>query len=142
MTGRRKSAKQKQLETGKRPEQPTNLPGVPSMPPGLPARAQSEWARVVDLLAKRGDLSELDQAAIADYCRCLARLENLEADITARGELVDGDRGKVKNPSIQLAREYRASLMKWSDALGMTPASRNRMTLPDPSSNEDDELLD
>ncbi len=142
MTGRRKSGKRKKLESGRAPEAPPNLPGVPSMPPGLPARAQQEWSRVVDLIQRRGDLSELDQAAIADYCRCLARLENLESDISARGELVDGDRGKVKNPSIQLAREYRASLMKWSDALGMTPASRNRMTLPDPGANEDDELLD
>ncbi|MCU1339655.1 MAG: family phage terminase small subunit [Bryobacterales bacterium] len=142
MTGKRKSGKRKKLESGRAPDQPTNLPGIPCMPPGLPARAQEEWVRVVDLLQKRGDLSELDQTAIADYTLCLARLDNLEADITARGELIDGERGKVKNPSIQLAREYRASLMKWADALGLTPASRSRMTLPEPGATEDDDLLD
>jgi P27 family predicted phage terminase small subunit len=142
MTGKRKSGKRKKLETGLAQEQPTNLPGIPAMPTGMPSRAQQEWYRMVELLQKRGDLSELDQAAIADYCLCLARLENLEADITKRGELVRGQRGKVKNPSIQLAREYRASLMKWADALGLTPASRNRMTLPETGQASDDEILD
>jgi P27 family predicted phage terminase small subunit len=142
MTGKRKSGKQKQLETGIVPEAPINLPGIPAMPRSLPKAAQQEWVRVVELLRKRGDLSELDQAAIADYCLCRTRLDTLERDITKRGELVRGQRGLVKNPSVQLAREYRSSLARWTDLLGMNPASRNRMTLPDTSDQSEDEILD
>jgi P27 family predicted phage terminase small subunit len=142
MTGKRKSGARKKLETGRVPEAAPNLPGVPSMPSGLPRRARQEWARVVVLLGERGDLSELDQAAIADYCRCVAGLERAEADVVARGTLIRGQRGLVKNPSLQIAREYRTALAKWTDLLGMNPASRNRMALPDASDAEEDQILD
>lgn len=142
MTGKRLSGNQKSLESGRTSEQPRNLAGVPSMPPGLPERAQQEWSRVVALLAARGDLSELDQAPLGDYCVCAVRLAELEADITKRGVLVKGQRGLVKNPSVQISREYRTALARWADALGLTPASRNRMTLPEPASASEDAILD
>jgi P27 family predicted phage terminase small subunit len=141
-TGKQKSGARKKLETGRKLELPPNLPGVPSMPAGLPKRAQEEWMRVIALLQKRGDLSELDQAAIADYCRCVAHLETVERDIAKRGVLVAGQRGKVKNPSLQIAREYRSALARWTDLLAMNPSSRNRMTFPDASDSSDDEILD
>src|SRR5580658_1284061 len=131
MTGKRKSGARKKLETGRMPEQPVNLPGVPQMPTGLPKRAQNEWARVIALLQKRGDLSELDSAAIADYCRCVAHLEAVERDIAKRGVLITGQRGKVKNPSLQISREYRSALARWTDLLAMNPSARNRLTLPE-----------
>src|SRR5690349_15340240 len=112
MTGKRKSGRQKQLETGRAPDFPPNLAGVPSMPDGLSARAREAWARVLPLLAARGDLSEVDQTLLGDYCRLVGRREGVEADIDARGALIAGKRGSVKNPAVQLAREYRAALYK------------------------------
>lgn len=90
----------------------------------------SEWRRLTELLSARGDLSELDQAALADYCLCRVRLEECERLIAEQGVLVRGQRGLVKNPALQIARQYRAALQKWSDLFGLTPASRGKINIP------------
>lgn len=89
------------------------------------------------LLSDRGDLSELDQAGLADYCLCRIRLEQCEADITQRGILVGGQRGLVKNPSLQLARQYRSAMAKWVELFGLAPLSRQRISVPPPEVNDD-----
>lgn len=116
---------------------PLNLIGVPEPPAYLPEEALQEWQRVVGLLMDRGDLSALDQAGLADYCICTVRLKECEADISARGVLIPGQRGQVKNPSLQIARQYRAALQKWADMFGLTPSSRSRLTVPTPEPQDD-----
>ncbi len=114
-----------------------NIPGLPAPPRALPAEALPEWRRVTKLLLDRGDLSELDQAGLADYCLCRIRLEQCEADITSRGLLVEGQRGLVKNPSLQLARQYRSAMAKWVELFGLAPLSRQRINVPPPEVNDD-----
>ena len=97
------------------------------MPIGLSEPAQAEWARLTGLLCERGALDAIDQVALADYLTCWQRLSEAESDIEARGLLVEGDRGPVKNPACQLARQYRTALAAWSKEFGLTPASRLRL---------------
>lgn len=140
MAGRPKPSAAKALKgnPGKRAAAPVNhSPGMPPPPPGLPKDAQAEWLRVSGLLRNRGDLSELDQAGLADYCVCKVRLDQCEADISRRGVLIEGGRGLVKNPSLQIARTYRAALVKWVDLFGMAPGPRGRIHAPK-SEPEDD----
>jgi P27 family predicted phage terminase small subunit len=96
----------------------------PEMPSGLSQAAQAEWERLTGLLRERGALDAIDQAALNDYLVCWQRLTEAEADIETRGLLVEGERGPVKNPACQLARQYRAALTAWSKEFGLTPASR------------------
>lgn len=101
------------------------------MPKDLPDSAQKEWRRVVPTLFKLGIVNHLDQMALADYCLCVHRLEQCEQEVTDKGVLIQSrDRGMVKNPALQLAREYRTSIQKWADQFGLTPSSRGRMNLP------------
>ena len=93
-------------------------------PNGLPRVALMEWRRVAPLLVEMGVAGDVDRMALADYCLCVARLVDAEADIAKRGLLVEGDRGMVKNPSCQLAREYRNAVVKWSVQFGLTPSAR------------------
>jgi len=104
--------------------------GEPKMPAGLTREARAEWRRVTALLRARGVLDGLDQIALADYVLCWTRLGECERDLGERGVLVKGDRGQVKNPSAQLAREYRTSLLNWCRELGLSPASRERLAFP------------
>jgi P27 family predicted phage terminase small subunit len=106
----------------------------PEMPVGLSLPAQHEWRRVTGLLRDREALDSLDQAAINDYVVCWDRLRECEADIAERGCLVESDRGrgKVKNPSIQVARQYRDALVQWSKEFALTPAARSRVVMPEP----------
>jgi P27 family predicted phage terminase small subunit len=110
---------------------------VLKMPAGLPAAAQREWKRVVPFLEKAGVVNGYDQAALADYCLCVHRLAECEADVTKRGVLVEGERGKVKNPALQLAREYRNSIRQWCSEFGLTPSSRGRMNIPEPETEDE-----
>jgi P27 family predicted phage terminase small subunit len=116
---------------------PLNVPGLPDPPKGLPGEALAEWWRVTKLLRERGDLSELDQAGLSDYCLCRIRLEQCEADITKRGVLIEGQRGLVKNPALQLARQYRSAMAKWVELFGLAPLSRQRISIPPPEVNDD-----
>lgn len=101
-------------------------------PNGLPRRALEEWRRIAPRLVAMGIAGDVDRQALADYCVCVARLAEAEADIQARGILVEGDRGMVKNPSCQLARDYRADVIRWAQQFGLTPSSRGRLDVPEP----------
>jgi P27 family predicted phage terminase small subunit len=100
------------------------------MPSGLTSEGQEEWNWVTGLLRERGVLDSLDQVALQDYLTCWTRLLECERDIQRRGVLVDGDRGKVKNPCCQLSRQYRDHLIAWSRELGLTALARERLTMP------------
>lgn len=51
-----------------------------------------------------------------------------EADITKRGHVVKTRNGKVKNPSIQISRDYRTTVMQCDARLGLTVLDRERVT--------------
>lgn len=111
--------------------------GRPKMPVDLLPAAEAEWKRVVPGLIKLGLATKFDQVALADYCTCVARLEQCEKALSEHGLLVQGERGLVKNPAAQMAREYRVSIMKWCAEFGLTPSARGRMSLPEPKNPND-----
>lgn len=111
-------------------------PGAPKMPPGLSDEEKREWKRVVPPLVELGIITPMDQRALRDYVRCSVRLEEAERDVGERGILIQGERGMVKNPALQVAREYRSALVKWCQLFGMTPDARGRMTLPEPDAED------
>jgi len=105
----------------------------PKMPRGLDVDARREWRRITGLLRDRDVLDALDETPLSDYIVCWQRLRECEADIGARGVLIAGERGPVKNPACQLARQYRDHLIAWCKEFGCTPTSRTRMNMPAPS---------
>jgi P27 family predicted phage terminase small subunit len=109
---------------------------VPRAPKGLTAAARREWTRVTNLLKERNALDALDEVALRDYVICWARLQECEADIDKRGVLVPGDRGLVKNPSVQISRQYREFVLAWTKQLGLSIAARTRLDMPQPSTKK------
>jgi P27 family predicted phage terminase small subunit len=113
------------------------------MPANLPADVAREWRRLAPQLLPLG-LVGLDTIALRDLCTCVARLQAAEVDIDTRGQLIEGYRkSKVKNPSLQIAREYRLSVTRWCDRFGLTLKARSILVVPEPESKEPslDELL-
>lgn len=98
-------------------------------PPGLHLEALAEWRRIIKLLRERDLLDGLDQIALRDFVTCWVRLEAAEADISRRGILLTSARGTTKNPSLQIAEQYREYLLAWARELGFTPASRQKLAL-------------
>jgi P27 family predicted phage terminase small subunit len=113
----------------------------PVMPAGLSQDAQAEWVRVTDHLRSRNALDGLDETAIGDYVTCWSRLRECEAAIDEDGLLIDGDRGKVKHPAVQLARTYRTALLAWAKELGLTFASRTRIGVFEEEPEEENPFL-
>jgi P27 family predicted phage terminase small subunit len=105
------------------------------MPKDLPPEARPIWRALVPKLIDLGIVTSLDTVALGDMCLCIARLAACEKDITDRGVLVEGDRGKVKNPALQVAREYRTALQNWARRFGLTPGDRDRIEIPEDEDN-------
>jgi P27 family predicted phage terminase small subunit len=141
MPGRPRSAKAKKLEAGAA-HRPAALPvrgepGAIEQPKNLDELAQKYWSFFVEQLTKRGDLEKIDGPALADCCTCFSRLRQAEDSIAESGVLIKGYRGIVKNPAVQIARQYRAQAQRYIDLFGFAPGPRNRMTLPDPDIDHD-----
>jgi len=116
------------------PSQSANEP--PEMPEDLPPEACPIWRALVPKLIDLGIVTSLDTVALGDMCLCIARLAACERDITGRGVLVEGDRGKVKNPALQIAREYRTALQNWARRFGLTPGDRDRIEIPEDTDHQ------
>lgn len=119
-----------QARLNRRAQQSTDNLSEPQMPEGLSQAAQQEWARLTGLLRERGALDALDETGLNDYLVCWSRLRECEADIAERGTLVQGERTLVKNPSVQIARQYRDALVAWCREFGLTYAARQRVAMP------------
>jgi P27 family predicted phage terminase small subunit len=123
--------KSKELDNfpGKRREVSLKPPlWVPTMPAWLPVRAQEEWQQIVPLLDSMGVLSKLDSSVLVDWCRCVARVEELEAFLDRYGLVTTGRNRSagalIKNPAFMLLSQYRAALQKYCPILGIFPGRR------------------
>lgn len=106
---------------------PVSSGGAPTCPPWLSEEAAAEWDRVLPDLDRLGLLDAVDSTALGIYCQAVTDHTELVRDIRVRGWLVDGDRGKVKNPAAQLARELRETILAFSREFGLTPAGRGKL---------------
>ena len=113
-----------------RPKAP---PGIPPAPTYLRREASAEWQRVVRGLDAMGILATIDRAVLTAYVETWAVWKEARDDLAKRGHLVEGDRGKVKNPSWQIYREATTVLANLARELGLTPGARLRMELPTPA---------
>lgn len=85
-------------------------------------------------------LTVADTPVLADMALCLARIRQAEDIITRDGVLVDGKRGQgalVKNPALQVSREYSERLRKWFIRFGVSPIDRKSLDLTEEPEPED-----
>jgi len=130
---------------GKRPL-PAKKPAVPDKaampaPTGLSVTARKEWERVVPLLQEKGLLERVDEAGLHRYCEACARAAAADRFIHKHGVMIRGERGMVKNPACQIARDASAEMKAWCVEFGMTPSSRGRMVLPEDEGDELERLI-
>lgn len=153
MAGRSKPNKAKEL-TGNPGKRAIHEPirgevGIPDKPAYLNEMESGYWEFYSHHLNVRGDLDKADGPALADMCVCCARLEEAEAiirgavmvvdgkEVRVGGLMVQGERGMVKNPAIQLSRNYRQQAQKYFEMFGVSPAPRGRMNIPEADDDND-----
>jgi P27 family predicted phage terminase small subunit len=99
------------------------------------ARAQAAWQAIAEGL--KDTTVEVDALSMNLMCSAYAAAEEAAEDIQTRGHLVQGQRGLVKNPSLQILREAGATFRGFADQFGLTPGARKKLGI-DLSSHEDE----
>lgn len=104
--------------------------------------ARREWQRVVPVLLHTAGLGAVDATILADYCVCVARIDECEREISRRGMLIEGERGWMKNGATTVAGQYRTQLKAYIGELGLSPSARTRLTPPKGSDDDGDPFGD
>jgi len=94
-------------------------------------------------LSEMGAISQVDRAAIEMGARYAAYFAEAADDVHKKGLTVPTKTGAKANPSIR-SRDDAARIRKaYLEALGLTPASRSRVTTSEPESGPSlEDLLD
>lgn len=129
---------------GKRrlPNGPKPQPLAPTCPAWLAAEARREWRRLAPELERLGLLTRIDRAALAAYCQAYARWRQAEEVLQCEGLTFTTGKGYVgSRPEIGIANKAMAIIKGFCGEFGLTPSSRGRMNLPEPETDDLEQLL-
>ena len=116
-------------ELERRVEGPRAVPGTPSPPSWLGREARAEWRRVVPDLARMGTLARIDRATVSAYCEAWAAYVEAVQDVDTHGTVQKSRDGvDQRTPYVALLKDARAAMQQLAQQLGLSPASRLRMT--------------
>ena len=112
-------------------KEPKPRPEAPNPPTWLSPEARAEWRRL-DKALPSGLLTSADRQVMSVAAETWARWVKATRQVNKLGILVEGDRGVVKNPACQIARDAEMTLRQCWSALGLTPSDRARIEMPEP----------
>lgn len=99
--------------------------------------ARAAWREIVPVLDAIGILSLVDAQQIADYCICVARIDQCERDLATRGLWIQSDRQPVRNPTATILHQFRRELAGHVADFGLSPLARDRLNMPEPDHDSD-----
>lgn len=119
--------------------EPKPTPVLPKMPRGLDERAAQVWRRVIRDYGRTGVLTAVDGDALRAYCEAVSRYEYAAQQLAQSGPLIRGARrGElVKNPLHQVVRDNADLMRQFARELGLTPAARTGIKVPEAPSDDD-----
>ncbi len=131
---------------GKRPlpeNEPKPKPLMPACPDWLPNEAKAIWEEEAPRLEVLGLLTEIDGEEFARYCLLTIRARQAETELEKSTLLVPGavPGTMVKNPLVQVSRDYNAAASKLADKFGLNPASRTKIEVKPDEGEERESLL-
>lgn len=122
--------------------QPMAVPQVPVMPDWLPQRAAEMWQRVTPELKRLQLVSSLDLAALEGFCVAYARWRDAQDMLAQDGLTQVGQKGEVvRHPCTTIAKQFAEEMRYLAVQLGLTPAARLRMTLPEVTDDEEEAVF-
>lgn len=109
--------------------EPSSSKEEPVMPRHLCKTAKKIWKQTCDVLREMGMLSKTDAHLIEHYSICYAEYLKLYEIVQRDGHISDSGNsvGPASTAMTRLASEH----IKLVNELGLTPASRGKLTLPD-----------
>lgn len=143
MRGRRPKPTRIKLLTGNpgrrpfNPDEPKSEVSVPECPVELGPVARKEWDRMTGELGPLRILTNLDRAALAAYCGAYAMWAEATEAIQKYGSMVKSPSGyPVQSPYVSIANRQTEIMMRIASEFGLTPASRSRISAPQPSERD------
>jgi P27 family predicted phage terminase small subunit len=105
---------------------------LPPCPPHLTPPAAREWRRVARVLRDAGVLTAADTAALAAYCQAWGRWVEAETRLREAPLLYKTPSGHVQqSPWLGIIHKQLELMGRYMVELGMTPASRSRVAVPE-----------
>ena len=102
----------------------------PFPPPAtLPDEVHGVWRAAVNDLGGANHMRESFVPALEAYCNAVYVHAQAIANIQQYGVLVKGPHGPVTNPLLKVQKEAAASMLRFAETLGLTPAARVRVGL-------------
>lgn len=114
-------------------QEPKPVTGIPARPDYLNADGLAKWDEMVSLLSGLGILTTADGDALGTFCEAHQTYRSALADIHARGIVIEGKSGPVKNPSVQVSEKCREHMLRVLGEFGLTPSSRSRVKTNNPA---------
>ena len=88
------------------------------------------WERLAPDLVRKGVLTAWDVDQFAVFCDAVVRHREATRVVDREGTLVEGQKGNlVRNPAIQIARDYADLMVKVGSRFGLTPGDRADLTI-------------
>ncbi len=122
-------------------EGPKFVRDAPNPPSWLGREASAEWRRVVPELGRLRLLSRVTRASLTAYCETWEVFATATKALHADGLIYEAKQGLIPHPAVNVQRQAGAELRRWAIEYGLTPASEQRISVPD-SREVDDGLLD
>lgn len=137
MTRRRLTADEKHakgtLRAGREPvTPPARVSGVPKPPRGMKGHALTHWHEMIELLARRHQLTLDSGPSLAALCDVYAERRNLAAVLERQGRVqrVKATNGAMVTKAHPLVRAYQDADRRyraWLAEFGLTDASRSKV---------------
>lgn len=135
---RRKTPKEKELSGTGRADRasgpsPAFKPGKPTRAPVfLDEDARALWHKLADMLAAGGVMTTGDAVALGLLADALLEYREAKDVMAQHGAIAYGNSGApYAHPAAVQVRQLRADIRNLLKDFGLTPASRDKVTLPD-----------
>lgn len=122
--------------------QPQVVPYLPDAPEHLAPLAAEMWDRVAGELRRLEIAGNVDAAVLEAFCTAYATMRDADELVGRQGMTVAGSQGQqVAHPMLAVAAKARAQIGTLGSQLGLTPAARLRMTLPEVTDDEEEAVF-
>ena len=98
-------------------------------PATLPEVVHPVWRAIIEDLGGANHMRESYLPALTSYCEAVWLHAEASANIHEYGILVKGERGPMPNPLIRVQKDAAATMLRYAESLGLTPAGRIRLGL-------------
>lgn len=124
------------------PAPPPFIAAVPDEIAAFPA-AVLEWRRLAPMLQQAKQITEADRGALIALCMEWARYLDAMREVARLGLVVKAPSGyPITNPYLPIATKALAACNKLWPELGLTPSSRSRVKIADPSAARLDDFAE